>query len=113
MQPKRIHYKDVLPEIMGEQHGAKDIAMRTVIGPQDGAPNFHMRILTFGPGGHSPSHSHPWEHENFVVSGNGELEVDGTVYPLAPGDVAFVPPDRHHQFRSAQGMELMCLIPKP
>jgi quercetin dioxygenase-like cupin family protein len=40
-----------------------------VIGKQDGAQNFSMRVFEIAPGGHTPKHAHPWEHEMFIMRG--------------------------------------------
>ena len=87
---KHVHYLDVPGDQITES-GAQGVNLRTVIGEADGAPNFFMRVVSFEAGGSSPSHSHPWEHENFIVSGSGTLEVDGEVVNLKPGDVTYVP----------------------
>jgi quercetin dioxygenase-like cupin family protein len=103
---KHIHYLDEEAQEITEAgaHGAK---IRWVIAEKDGAPNFYMRIVSFEPGGASPNHSHPWEHENFVINGTGTLEVDGKTVNLKPGDVTFVPPNAHHCFRTTEGMEII------
>jgi len=103
---KHIHYLDE-EAIEHTEAGAHGIKMRTVIGEKDGAPNFHMRVISFEPGGESPDHSHPWEHENFIISGKGTLEVDGKTVDLKPGDVTFVPPNAHHHFRATEPMEML------
>ena len=93
---------------------ASKVAMRIAIGPDDGAPNFVMRVFTVEPGGHSPRHSHPFEHEVFVHSGRGEVFHEGKTYPLGPGHVAYIPPDTLHQFLNTGGEPLVfvCVIPR-
>ena len=103
---KHIHYLDE-EAIEHTEAGAHGIKMRTVIGEKDGAPNFYMRVISFEAGGESPDHSHPWEHENFIISGKGTLEVDGKTVDLKPGDVTFVPPNAHHHFRATEPMEML------
>jgi quercetin dioxygenase-like cupin family protein len=103
---KHIHYLDE-EAIESTEAGAHGIKMRTVIGEKDGAPNFYMRIISLEAGGESPDHSHPWEHENFVISGKGTLEVDGKTVNLRPGDVTFIPPNAHHHFRATEPMEML------
>ena len=66
------HAKDVKAEDVGE--GAKGVKIRWLIGEQDGAPNFAMRHFEVAPGGHTPHHSHDWEHEVFVLSGRGKVD---------------------------------------
>ena len=95
--------------------GAVGVGMRMLIGPDDGAPNFHMRHFTVEPGGHSPHHQHDYEHEVLILSGTGVLKTDQGDQPLAANDVVFVPPNDKHQFRNTgeQPLEFICLIPAP
>ncbi len=107
---KHIHYKEEEP-IPVTEAGAKGITLRWAIGQKDGADNFFMRIIDFEAGAVSPDHSHPYEHEMFVISGRGSVELAGEMRELKVGDVLFVPPGAHHCFKSKDGMEMMCLIP--
>ena len=50
-----------------EMEGAKDVDIRWLISKEDGAENFAMRMFELQPGGHTPLHTHPQEHEVFVV----------------------------------------------
>lgn len=88
-------------------------SIRILIGQPDGAPNFAMRTLEIQPGGYTPHHSHAWEHEVFVVAGQGEVEIEGIVYPMVPESVVFVPPNLLHQFRNTGQnlLRFLCLIP--
>lgn len=103
---KHINYLDAEAQEVNEA-GAHGITMRTVIGEADGAPNFYMRVVSFDANAASPSHSHPWEHENFVVSGKGTLEMEGKTVELKPGDVTYVPPNADHCFRTTEPMEML------
>lgn len=93
--------------------GASGCQVRWLVGEQDKAPNFAMRQFEVEPGGHTPKHFHPYEHEVFVLKGNGVI-LDGDVErPLAEGDVVYVAPDDVHQFRNTgtEPMQFLCLIP--
>jgi quercetin dioxygenase-like cupin family protein len=92
---------------------AKGVKVRWLIDEKIGAPNFAMRRFTVEPGGYTPRHSHPWEHEVFILSGTGVVLGEGGKEPVKPGDVVFMPPDEEHQFRNtgAQEMAFLCLIP--
>ena len=85
---KHIHYLDQEPE--KTETGA---VIRHVITEKDGAPNFNLRVLTIEPDRQSANHSHPWEHEFFVLKGKGTGEVNGETVDLKPGDALYVPPD--------------------
>jgi quercetin dioxygenase-like cupin family protein len=103
---KQIHYLDEKAEEVSEA-GAAGITLRTVIGEKDGAPNFDMRVISFEPDAISPNHSHPWEHENYVINGRGTLEVDGKTSDIKPGDVIYIPPNANHCFRATETIEML------
>jgi quercetin dioxygenase-like cupin family protein len=92
---------------------AKGIAARVVIGKREGANNFCMRVFEIAPGGHTPKHSHDWEHEMFIHSGEGEVYGNDRWNPIASGTVVFMPGNEEHQLRNT-GKELLvvvCVIP--
>ncbi|MCA9151992.1 MAG: cupin domain-containing protein [Planctomycetales bacterium] len=96
-----------------EMDGAAGCKVRWLVGTSDGAPNFAMRQFEVEPGGHTPRHHHPYEHEVYVLEGEGVVFEGEQMYPLRPGDVVLVKPDEVHQFRNtgAQTMKFLCLIP--
>jgi len=67
---KHVHYTEVELEEPSEK-GLKDIRVRWLISKKDGAENFAMRLFEIQPGGYSPLHQHNWEHEVFILEGNG------------------------------------------
>jgi quercetin dioxygenase-like cupin family protein len=78
-----------------ESHGAM---MREVITANDGAPNFAMRVIEVKVGGSTPSHSHPWEHEVFVLSGQAVVKGEKGEHKIGKNSVVYIPPDEHHCF---------------
>jgi len=103
---KHIHYLDQEPE-KTENDGEKKAVIRHLITEKDGAPNFNMRVVSLKQGGNSPNHSHPWEHEFFVLSGRGIAEVDQKEVELKPGDAIYVPPNIQHCIRAIEAMEVI------
>ena len=97
-----------------EDPAASGVAMRIAVGPDDGAPNFVMRVFTVEPGGHSPKHSHPFEHEAFVYAGNGEVFHEGKIFPVGPGHVAYIPAGTLHQFVNTgpEPLVFVCVVPR-
>jgi quercetin dioxygenase-like cupin family protein len=112
LQMKIINYKDVLPIVM-DNVKIKNVTGRVMIGKEDGAKNFCMRLFEMGPAGYTPLHAHNWEHEVFVHSGQGEVFIKDAWYPLKDGSAVFIPPDVDHQFRnnSNKPFIFVCLIP--
>ena len=91
------------------------ITIRWLIGQPEGAPNFAMRVIEFAPGAVFDRHQHPYEHEIFVLEGEGVAEgADGEV-PMRPGAALYVPPDEPHGYRNTgQGvLRFICVIPHP
>lgn len=106
------HYTEMAADPFGDQ--APGTAVRVLISDEkDGAPVYNLRMIEIQPGGHSPDHSHPYEHENFVVEGNGQVVIDGEVYPIGPGSVILVAPGARHQYRNSgnQPLKFLCGIP--
>jgi len=93
--------------------GSQGCTVRWLVDETDGAPNFAMRQFEVAPGGYTPRHSHPYEHEVFVLEGQGEILEDETPRPLRPGTVVFVAPDEIHQFRNtgAAPLKFLCFVP--
>ena len=73
-----------------EIEGAQGCSVRWLVGEKDGDPNFAMRQFEVAPGGHTPKHSHPYEHEVFMLEGEGVVLEDDTEHRLRAGDVVFV-----------------------
>ena len=93
--------------------GAKDVELQWLIDKSVGAENFAMRRFVIKPGGHTPLHSHPWEHENYVLEGKGVVRIGDKEYELKKDMFVFIPPDVVHQFRNSGDKDfvLLCLIP--
>jgi len=89
------------------------VTLRRVIAPEDGAPNFTMRVFEVEPGGHTPSHSHEWEHEVFVLDGTGKLRSAKGEVSLGEGTVAFIPGGEAHQFVNdgSATLSFICVVP--
>lgn len=106
------NYRDVVAEDVEEN--AQGVTVRWVISQEDGAPNFVMRVFGLDLDGYTPFHEHEWEHEVFVLSGEGVvLNAQGTENPIRKGDIVFIPGNEKHQFKNTgeQLLEFICLIP--
>lgn len=109
---KHINYNDVKPERIRNEE-VKDITIRWLISKGDGAKNFAMRMFEVGPGGHSPWHQHDWEHEMFIVEGEGVASKEGGEVKFKAGDVFFIKPHEWHNFKNTSNkpLKFLCLIP--
>jgi quercetin dioxygenase-like cupin family protein len=109
---KLTPYQQV-PQQPVEMEGSVGCQVRWLLGERDGTPNFAMRQFEVAPGGHTPRHSHPYEHEVFVLEGEGQVVEGDQPHILKAGDVVFVQPDEVHQFRNTGRVPLkfLCLVP--
>jgi quercetin dioxygenase-like cupin family protein len=109
---KIINYTAVTPTHFDNDQ-AKGVAGHVVVGKNDGANNFCMRIFEIASGGYTPKHAHPWEHEMFIHAGAGEIYGNGKWNQIKPGTVIFMPPNEEHQIRNIRKelLILACLVP--
>jgi len=109
---KHVHYSDIELETPKED-GVKDTKVRWLITKKDGANNFAMRLFEIQSQGYTPLHQHDWEHEVFVLEGNGVTKSKTDEKPFKTGDVFFIPPMEWHQFvnTSDKPLKIICLIP--
>ncbi len=94
--------------------GAHDVQVRVLFGPADQAPTFAMRIFDLAPGGHTPYHEHPFEHEVMILAGDIVITTEEGDKPVQVNDVVLVHPNDKHQFRNrsdSQPASFMCLVP--
>lgn len=99
-----------------DMHNGKTVLhtmKQVLIGPEQGAKNFVMRLFTMEVGGCSPYHTHPWEHEVFVLSGNGMVRSIDKKTAVSTGDFVYVPGNEEHQFLNAgeEPFEFLCIVP--
>ena len=109
---KKSYYKNIDAKEVSDPKASKT-KIRVLISEEDGAKNFIMRLFEIEPGGYTPLHQHPWEHEVFIKEGSGILVIEKKEIPLKKGDVIFILPEELHQFKNNGGelMEVLCLIP--
>ncbi len=111
-QGKVIHYSAVPAQEYGSE--APGTHIRWLIDDDhDGAPVYALRMIEVAPGGHTPRHSHHYEHENFVVEGMGRVWLNGAWHALEPGDVVFVPGGMEHTYENtgAEPFRFLCGVP--
>lgn len=108
----KVSSAGVRPEQVTDQ-GASGTTIRQLIGKEQGAPTFAIRLFELEQDGRTPLHSHWWEHEVYCLEGEGEVETPEGPVPLRAGDAVLVPPNEQHQFRNAgQGaLKFLCMIP--
>lgn len=96
--------------------GAKNTYKQVPISKNDGTPSHSVRVFTIGSEGHTPFHSHNFEHINYIINGKGAVVTgDGKELSIGKGDFVLVLPDEIHQYRNKSEIEplvLICAVPK-
>lgn len=106
------HYEQV-EQAPVTMEGSSGCQVRWLLDESTGTPNFAMRQFEVAPGGYTPKHSHPYEHEVFVLEGQGVVLQGDVEHPLNAGDVVLVTPGEVHQFRNTgpAPLKFLCLVP--
>lgn len=106
---KTEHYT----ETPAEAQEAPGVTIRWVIGKQDGAPNFAMRVIEVQPGCNTPYHTHDFEHEVYVLAGAGVVRGAEDETPIGPGTVVYVEPGEKHGFFNIgdEALRFICVVP--
>jgi quercetin dioxygenase-like cupin family protein len=109
---KLANINDV-PKLPVKHAGAEGVTIQWLISKEDGAPNFAMRLFELQPGGHTPLHRHPHEHEVFVLEGHGMIVCEGQSSPIGFEDAILVPGGKEHCFQNTSDalLRFLCLIP--
>lgn len=109
-----IHRRtDDVPSIEVVMEGVERTSMQWVFSRLEGAPNFSMRRFVISPRGRIGLHSHPWEHEIFILSGRGTAFTPDERADIGPGDAMYIPSHELHGYENTSGEDLvfLCMIP--
>jgi len=108
---KVFTFSDV--EAKEADEGASKLKVRWLITKEMGAPNFAMRLFKMEPNGNSPLHTHPWEHEVFILEGEGIVVAKDGEKKIKAGSVIFIAPNELHQIKnnSKKILKFLCLVP--
>ena len=96
-----------------QMEGAEGVEVRWLISKDDGAENFAMRMFELAEGGHTPLHTHPHEHEVFIVEGEGVFVCEGREYPFEAEHFILAPGGTEHCFKNTgqSSLRFLCMIP--
>lgn len=95
--------------------GAKGVQKQIPISKADGTPSYSFRVFTIEPGGHTPHHSHPFEHLNYFIEGHGIMLGQNGEREIKKGDFAMILPGEKHQYRNtstSESLVMICAVPK-
>jgi quercetin dioxygenase-like cupin family protein len=104
-----------LKRVKMDMEGARDVWKQVPISKKDGSPHVSFRVFTIEPGGHTPYHTHPFEHLNYMIEGHGALVSEtGQEREVRAGDFVLVSPDERHQYRNKSKdapFIMICAVP--
>jgi quercetin dioxygenase-like cupin family protein len=85
--------------------------IRWLITHRDGADKFSMRLILIPKGKNSPDHEHDYEHEMFIIEGEGEAILDNKRIQVGKDSFLFIPGGVHHTIKAISNLKLICMIP--
>ncbi len=109
-----INENNKVAEISVDLEGAKDVTIKILIGIKEGSKDIIMRYFKIMPGGHSPWHSHNYEHLVKIEKGKGiAIDNDRNEHIVTTGHSLFVESNEMHQFKNpfSEPFEFICTIP--
>jgi quercetin dioxygenase-like cupin family protein len=112
----KITNLDTTPKIRMNMEGAENVQKQIPISGQDGSPSYAFRVFTIEPGGHTPYHTHAFEHLNYIIEGAGVVVMaTGEEKPVKQGDFVLVLPGEKHQYKNTSASSpfvMICAVPK-
>ena len=91
-------------------HGKK---VRWLISKEMGAPRFEMRHFTITDESQPSEEAHPWEHQVYILSGEGIIKSGDTEIKVESGDAIYIAPNEPHLVQNLpqQKFTFLCIIP--
>jgi quercetin dioxygenase-like cupin family protein len=99
-------------EVSGEdiRDGVK---LKWVISNCDGAENFYMRLIECEATAEiRPMHYHEYEHEIFIVEGEGYVIGERERKRVRSGDAVLIMPNEKHSIEAIGRLRFLCFIPR-
>lgn len=107
-----IKKKKEFKPILRNDREMKNVDYYPMLTAKEGTPTFAMRLFEIGPEGYTPKHRHDWEHEVYIISGDGFVFKNGKDIRIEEGDFIYVKPLELHQFRAGNiGLNMICVVP--
>ncbi len=92
---------------------ADGLSKGVLVDEDDGAPNFALRRFTLDPGAEVPEHTNEVEHEQYVLSGEYVVGIEGEEHVVSEGDALLIPAGAVHWYRneSDEPGAFLCAVP--
>jgi mannose-6-phosphate isomerase-like protein (cupin superfamily) len=97
-QPLRSPLGEIVYELVGAAPGS-------------GSTNKHsLAYIILPPGGRSSHHYHQVSEESYyIMSGQGQMIIDGEIFTLSTGQACLIKPPSHHEFTNNGDVDLVFL----
>ena len=95
------------------QYTSNNATKQVLIGREDGAPNFEVRVFTIPPGGKSSLDHHAHEHGVMILNGRARVLLGERYEEVAAGDIVYIEGWERHQFENLteEPFLFLCIIP--
>lgn len=86
------------------------VRKQVLIGNEHGAQKFYLRHYELDPGATTPLDQHIYEHELFVLSGEGMYLCDGQEVPIHANDAIWIQSNQVHRITNTGSavLKLLC-----
>ena len=71
-----------------------------IVSDSDYSTAFNSELVRLEPGDHSIPHIEPWSHLLYVMTGSGDITIDGATSAIATGTVCLVKAGQRHALRN-------------
>ncbi|PJF26797.1 MAG: cupin domain-containing protein [Phototrophicales bacterium] len=94
-------------------YNSNNATKQVLVGHDDGAHNFEMRVFTIPPRGFSSLDEHAHDHGVLVLQGKARVMLGDTFDEVCEGDSVYIPSMERHQFENLtdQPFVFLCVIP--
>lgn len=92
---------------------AEGMKKGVLLDESDGAPNFALRRFVLDAGASVPRHTNEVEHEQYVLSGEYVVGIEGEEYTVSAGDSLLIPAGAVHWYSNETDEEgaFLCAVP--
>jgi quercetin dioxygenase-like cupin family protein len=106
------NYRDVTAEPVLKEPG---VTVRWLVSELDETPRYALRLYEMERGCVTTAHTHYWEHQVFVLSGQGTILAGQDEAQIEEGDMVYIPPGERHQFinRGRKPLRFLLALPIP
>ena len=99
---------EATPKTRMNMEGAENVQKQVPISAQDGSPVYAFRVFTIDPKGHTPYHTHAFEHLNYIIEGEGAVVMaTGEERPVKKGDFVLILPGENALIRLMSQISLL------